>query len=133
MRKVQIFMCSLLLSGCAMTPAGYDKVGNNLAMLQQCFVKGYISSDIAATGKYLVQRYVSDYTYNSSQINSTTAQYLPRYSDISQNACSAMEVSIKEAYLNQQNQQQSIPTYQQPRPTSTTCYRVGYMVQCNSY
>lgn len=115
-----------------MSPASYNSIGNNLAMLQQCFVKGYISSDTAAAGKFLMQKQASSYVYDANKINLATQNNLALYSDISAAACNSMEVDIKAAYINQQ-QQQHTPVYQTPKPTTTNCYRVGNMVQCNSY
>jgi hypothetical protein len=132
MNKIYILSLIILLAGCAMSPSGYNKIGNNLAMLQQCFVKGYISSDTAAAGKFLMQKTASTYTYDSNKMNLTTQDHLSYYSNISAATCSSIEVEIKTAYMNQQHQQ-SIPVYQAPKSTTTNCYKFGQMVQCNSY
>ena len=132
MNKIYILSLIILLAGCAMSPSGYNKIGNNLAMLQQCFVKGYISSDTAAAGKFLMQKTASTYTYDSNKMNLTTQHHLSYYSNISAATCSSIEVEIKTAYMNQQHQQ-SIPVYQAPKSTTTNCYKFGQMVQCNSY
>lgn len=132
MNKICLLSLIILLAGCAMSPSKYDQIGNNLAMLQQCFVKGYISSDTAAAGKFLMQKTASTYFYNSNKMNLATQNHLSYYSNISSATCSSMEVDIKTAYMNQQYQQ-SIPVYQAPKSTTTNCYKFGQMVQCNSY
>ena len=131
MNKIYLLSLILLLTGCAMPPSKYNQIGNNLAMLQQCFVKDYISSDTAGIGKFLMQKEASSYTYDSNKMNLATENYLSSYSNVSATTCGSMEVEIKTAHMSQQ--QQSIPVYQAPKSTTTNCYKFGQMVQCNSY
>ena len=143
MRVLTIILVSVVLTACAATPKptmsdeDYTKYAKVYLDIYSCNLKGWITPDTAASGKLILDMYVSRYSFDSEMFNRRVSWLDKRESKPSQEYCNktAFEIQTEKQRLAKIRESDNVPSQQivVPQIRNTYCNRIGTQTICNTY
>ena len=141
-RQVVLCLVSVVgLSGCAsytFQKHGYYYFAYRMSAIDSCPRSGYMSPDVAATGKQILKQRFATATFDKNLLDQEYGKLSSRNYSIEQ--CRGVSVDIAEwrQTLNQQQQEinemnRAAENFKNSMPKHTYCNRIGTQVFCNSY
>jgi len=145
--KLLTLLASIVLVGCATTPkpelsdADYTKYSTSWVGLNYCNSKGWISPELAASGKRILISTIQRYSYNAERFDREASYVDKRDSAPTTADCNTLAMHISEQkqrtdsinQANAYNQQQEQAFINSTKSVNTYCNKIGAQTFCNSY
>ena len=131
-----VLLAGLMLVGCATTKPEmsndmYQHVARTHVAIEYCNRQGWISPDVAATGKRGIESKINQYTYDYERLNNEV-KWINGFKDKpNQGDCNKLAMEIQG--YNQINQIQNKQTDTDIQFRNTTCNRMGTQTFCTTY
>jgi len=145
MNKLLIVLgCSVFITACATSKPQlmenrYAAFAERLTSIQNCVVRGYMPPAIGAKGRAYTVADLNTWSFNTDLMQSRIRQVQGSVTP-SQGDCNAIAMDIEqrtneleEDNLAAEREQQAWQMYQQSRPLTTTCNKIGTQTFCNTY